>query len=637
MAALPLAAQEDSGWLALPEPATADFAAAQLQTGQSSLQANDFAAADSSLRQALQLFRFFEDSVGMAHALLHLGKLELRQARHPAALDYLYQGLTATEQTRDSIAWAAVLYEIGATYQAMQRSKEAMHYYTIAFELAELLGASELKAMCSNSIGVIYLQAGDYTRALRNFRLALNTNRASGSSQELAENLKNIGMIYHHLGVYLKALEYNREALEIERSNHLHAGEVATHNNLGSIFLTMGRHDAATQEFELAMAMSKEAQLIQGVRDAAKGLSQLYETQGDVQQAFEHYRLFRQMDDSLANAAQQREVARLRMAYEVERREKELARLRKNNAEDQLAITAREASIERQRYVIALAVGGGILMLVLVLLLYNRNQLRKRANEQLRIEILERKMAEEQLRDTNQELNTLMYRSSHDLKSPIASAIGLTNVAEMEVTDPAALKFIGLIGERMRYLDGMLTNLIATSRMRQGKLEATPIDFTTLLASIMESINQMPGFNSIDITSDVAQMPTFMGDKAILTTVLQNVLTNAVKYQDLTKEHCYCHIVARPRNAGVELVISDNGIGIEQVVKDTAFEMFSRGETNREGSGLGLYIVMSSVKKAGGTLELESEPGEGTTVIVWLPGLGAGKKAAVAAGVGTLL
>ena len=113
--------------------------------------------------------------------------------------------------------------------------------------------------------------------------------------------------------------------------------------------------------------------------------------------------------------------------------------------------------------------------------------------------------------------------------------------------------------------------------------------------------------------------------------MFQNILTNAVKYQDPEKDHRYCHISIDPVHNGIEVRITDNGIGIEQEVKDKAFEMFYRANNTSEGSGLGLYIVMSSVKKVRGTLKLESEKGQGTTIILRFPELEPSKGKPVAA------
>lgn len=590
-----------------------------LELGYTHRMLDEFAQASDYYQRSEKLFESAGFQERRAQVLLSLGVVEYFQSRYKEALQYYYGSLDLYETAGDTVGIARALNNIGTTYQMMGKYEDALRYFEQSLELAEYLHHVQGIAFLSNNIGVIYLRKGNYNHAIRNFRLALKMNERIGNPAAIANNLKNIGMIYLKMGVYLKALEYNQEALEIEQRDGLKGAYLGTHNNMGRIYASMGKPEEALGQFELGMKLSEEIGNAEGVKNAAEGLADLYQERGEYDQAYHYYRLFREMQDSIIDIELSEEVSKLRLAYEMERKEKELERLKKNTAESQLALTEREASIQSQRLIIGLASGGGLLLLVLVLLLFNRNQLRKRANEDLQVEVLERKRAEERLQDTNKELNTLMYKSSHDLKSPLASAIGLTNVAQMEVTDPEGLKYIDMIQDRMQYLDSMLSNLISTSRMRQGKIELQVVDFAALLKRILVSINQMHGFDTIQITSELNLSNVFKSDLGILTTVFQNILTNAIKYQDGDKQHRFCHVSVDSIESGVEVRITDNGIGIDQSVKDKAFEMFYRASNTSEGSGLGLYIVMSSVKKIRGTLKLESDKGKGTTIIMRLP------------------
>jgi signal transduction histidine kinase len=100
---------------------------------------------------------------------------------------------------------------------------------------------------------------------------------------------------------------------------------------------------------------------------------------------------------------------------------------------------------------------------------------------------------------------------------------------------------------------------------------------------------------------------------------LQNLISNAIKYQDSKKGDSYLDITCQEKNQQLVIEFLDNGIGIDSIHKDKLFGMFYRATNEAEGTGLGLYIVRLSVEKLGGTITFESESKQFTKFIVTLP------------------
>src|SRR5690349_23419297 len=95
--------------------------------------------------------------------------------------------------------------------------------------------------------------------------------------------------------------------------------------------------------------------------------------------------------------------------------------------------------------------------------------------------------------------------------------------------------------------------------------------------------------------------------------ILLNIVSNAIKYYDPGKERSFVRMHVRRGSEQAIIEIEDNGIGIPQELQQRVFDMFYRATESSEGSGLGLFIVKETIEKLGGTIELSSVPGAGTT------------------------
>ena len=111
----------------------------------------------------------------------------------------------------------------------------------------------------------------------------------------------------------------------------------------------------------------------------------------------------------------------------------------------------------------------------------------------------------------------------------------------------------------------------------------------------------------------------FPCDKTRLRTIVRNLISNSIKYADLMKEQPTIEVTASENGSYRQLVISDNGIGIDTVYVDKIFEMFFRATDKSKGSGLGLYIVKENISRLGGTIQTQSAKGKGTTFTINIP------------------
>jgi signal transduction histidine kinase len=225
----------------------------------------------------------------------------------------------------------------------------------------------------------------------------------------------------------------------------------------------------------------------------------------------------------------------------------------------------------------------------------------------------------EYLEKTNVELDRFLYSTSHDLRAPISSIRGLIMIAQREAEEVSIKKYLNMMHDRTLKLDSFIHDIMNYSRNARTELTVEPVEVKSVVDEITESLKFFEGSERICITNFLVE-PKWVGiDKARLRIVLNNLISNAVKYHDGEKENQWIDIKTKITQNQMIISVSDNGIGIDEAYQEKIFEMFFRATDKSKGSGLGLYIVAEVVKRMGGKLRVHSVPEIGSEFIVYLP------------------
>jgi PAS domain S-box-containing protein len=226
------------------------------------------------------------------------------------------------------------------------------------------------------------------------------------------------------------------------------------------------------------------------------------------------------------------------------------------------------------------------------------------------------------LRQRNEELKTLIYRVSHDLKGPLASMLGLFQVIEQTEVDFTMLQYyVSLIKQSADKLNTTLTGLLEIGITDRGKIEVQKFDITQVIADIIDSFANYPNRDQIEMTLEAEPPVLFTSSEKLCRSIIQNLVENGIKYHNPRNDLSFLKISAKNARGGIDLIVKDNGEGMDKSVLDRAFDMFFRGNQSSSGSGLGLFIVKTNVEKLGGDLKIKSKPKEGTEVRIYLPSL----------------
>ena len=240
----------------------------------------------------------------------------------------------------------------------------------------------------------------------------------------------------------------------------------------------------------------------------------------------------------------------------------------------------------------------------------------------------------------NEELESILYVTSHDLRAPLVNIQGfgneLSHSCEMihstlqdkltaaDIGEEVRTAFskdipdaLGFILSSAKRMDSLLSGLLRLSRLGQAAVNIEPLDMNEMFANITKSLEYQ--IKEAGSSVDIELLPGCLGDASQINQVFSNILDNALKYLDESRPGMI-RICAKVENGQSIYCVEDNGVGIAPEHQKKIFEIFHRLEPNRKGGeGLGLTIVRHILGRHDGKVWVESEPGKGSKFFVSLP------------------
>ncbi len=241
-------------------------------------------------------------------------------------------------------------------------------------------------------------------------------------------------------------------------------------------------------------------------------------------------------------------------------------------------------------------------------------------------DITERKYAEEnlhrkneELTKINEELDKFVYSASHDLRAPVTSMLGLIEVAKMEEDPRQVFEYLDKQKKTLKKMDEFIHEIVNYSRNGRLSVLKEEIDLKHLVEEIYGQYHYLEKASFIEKSVEVNLLVPFFSDRQRISMVLNNLISNSLKYADLDKTPPFLRVEVNISKKEVVIEVIDNGEGIRPDLVSKIFDMFYRATQNSSGSGLGLYIVKEVVQKLGGEIEVSSDLGQGTRFKVRVP------------------
>jgi PAS domain S-box-containing protein len=231
-----------------------------------------------------------------------------------------------------------------------------------------------------------------------------------------------------------------------------------------------------------------------------------------------------------------------------------------------------------------------------------------------------------ELQKTNSELDRFVYSTSHELRSPLMSVLGLLNLIESEnedITDLDSISekdaYLGMIKDTVSRLDKTIHDIIDYSRNSRLDVVYENIDFQLLIETSIQNSKHLTGYEKIKFVIDVNSKSPFFSDKRRMEIVFNNFISNSIKFHNFDQEKPFVEIKVKTSPVNALITISDNGTGIADRHLPKLYDMFYRGTEKSTGSGIGLYIAKEIVEKLKGNIKVHSALNKGTSFIIDLP------------------
>jgi signal transduction histidine kinase len=513
----------------------------------------EFEVAQQYSMEALEYFESIQDVQGVADAKYNIGSIYYRTNKYHQALLLLADSLKIYREHNDYYNQARTLKSMGTIYEYFSDQDKAIESYEKSIDACRAINELALESNALNPLSAIYFDQGKADLAMETIQRSIRLKNETGDIRGLAFALYGRGKLFIKLAQFEKAIVDLKGTIAISDNAGDKLGMCMAYNKLGVAYMGLNHLSDAKHYFYKALE-----------------LSDLYHIE---------FILFK-VYFNLYLLAKKENAPQLALDF----LEKHLAH--------------KEAVINKENYTLIKSYEA-----------VNRIEALER---ETKIQIEKNQIIE----NKNAELDSFFYRVSHDLKGPITSLQGLHNLVTLEVKDASSLQYFDMYRTQVNRMSNIVMSLIDLTQMKHLENRKVRIDFPTLIDECIGSYNYVENFKNIEFIKEIGEVD-FQSEWAIINTILQNLIENAIKYSK--PQHPFVKISVHKEGDDIQISVVDNGQGIDEAHQAKIFDMFYRASERTKGSGLGLYILKRAVERLNGTIELKSKPQEGSTFIVTLP------------------
>jgi len=545
------------------------------QVGQVLLKQNRYDEIPAYARPALDWSREIGDVEEELNAMKNLAICFAAKQDYPSAMDYFLECLRKSEQLHYRPVAAQCLINIGTIYANLLNYDDAIGKYTQVLKEYGDITTTQSQSGLYNNIGNIYYSKEKYRQSIKFFDKAKELAVANSYDQMLARTTMLQGRALVALKRYEEAEKMALQAKELIRELPVFKGRQINLMTLSLIHLHKKEYDSAEQLLQEAIEEARQQKEESNEMDAYQILSELFEQQGKKAEALLYIKKYIQTQQKYGLEQRNRQIISREIQHATLEKEREIELLQKEN--------------EFQR------------------ILLERNE---------RIEI-----QNAQLMEANEELRQFAYVVSHDLKEPlrmIGSYSTIIQRAYKDLVDEDGELYFQYVKEGVERMDKLLRNLLKYTTVGKTNEEKEEVDLQEVVE--LAVINLRVKVEETQARIACGNLPKIKGSKSLLIQLFQNLISNAIKFQQPDVPPMIQIDWEAQESRGV-VKVADNGIGIAEEYQERIFEIFQRlhPRTQYEGTGIGLAICQKIVKRLGGNIWLESAEGEGTTFYFSIP------------------
>jgi signal transduction histidine kinase/tetratricopeptide (TPR) repeat protein len=534
------------------------------------------------------------------------------------------------------------LQGLGAIYDQAHDFEHEIEYYRRATQVYS--GDPTLELSAANNLGFALKQLGRYDEALEDFDRALTISVALKSPFLQARVLTNIASVRVKRHEFAEAEKAADKALKLLGKNDESGWAPFIWGVKAEIEYARGGLDAAERDLKKAFQGTDLKTTIAPYRDIHEIAYKVYRAKDDFAMGLAHHEAFKRLDDEGRSLSASANLALMGAQFDFTAQQLEIEQLQTEKLKRDISL-AKSRATTQTTILISISL---ISIIVIVWFGWGYFSIRRhrnainRANIELQktvaereTEIARRKETEWQLRESkeiaeqaNRAKTQFLANMSHELRTPLNAIIGFSEIMSKEllglIGTPTYKGYASNIYVSGRHLLAILNDILDMARIDAGKVALAEEDLN--LSEAVESGLRVfqqevlsPG-KTIHFSTEEADL-LVRADERMLRQILINLVSNSVKF---TGEPGVINVrIECATDGGVDLLVSDNGIGIPENKLDLIMEPFGQVDDafarSHGGVGLGLPIVKSLIELHGGTFSLWSKLNEGTTARVHLP------------------
>lgn len=225
------------------------------------------------------------------------------------------------------------------------------------------------------------------------------------------------------------------------------------------------------------------------------------------------------------------------------------------------------------------------------------------------------KELEEKVKERSQELDNFVYRSSHDIRGPLKSIIGISSIGLKDFSDPRAYAYFNHILKSSKKLDNIVAHLLSVTTIKEAKLNPTKIDLEKMIGQIAGHLRKQEEDKKVNIHLKVRQEHDFFADEKLLHSIVSHIMNFFLSRHKQNDEYLL-KIIAEVNKHDTLLEFKDSGLNMDQASQSKVFDIFYKASPGSSETEAGLYMARLYTEKLGGTFRIASEPGTGTSFIL---------------------
>lgn len=548
----------------------------------------------------------------------NLGLAYYRKGDYDKSVDFHLQSLKLRQKYADEKAMAISKNNLGLVYYKLKQYDNALAYFSESLITHKKYENYEQAYRAYVNIGLCQIEKGNFDQALKAFDNVIK-ECTECPSDILVETYTSLGVAFYSMGLESMA-DKNFELSEKHAQDQINkTSSIINNHYLSLLAFKRNKFEEARAYLNKSLDLAIEMKSTLWLKNNYMIASLLEENMGNYKDALAYHKDYMSLQDSLVNEQVIQNIQDLQHNYTDQKYQQYLASM--------------DLKIAQQNKVNTLLGILAFMFAAVGLVLYNSNINRKRATRLISRAYMEVERQKNRLENavqertaelnkSNEDLNNFIYKTSHDIRGPLATLKGICNIALMDVKDPIAVQYLAKLELTSERLIDILSRIQHINHIKNYQLEYNEVDIHLLAEDVAGSMDEGLKSNVIFKTS-IPNGLKINSDVNLLKIALKNTIHNSFKFSRKNSyEQSFVSVSYNESKDYHIISVVDNGYGIEVGEINKVFDLFYKNDLNITGqssAGIGLHLAEMAIKKLQGSIHVESIPMVKTIFTIKLP------------------